>query len=89
MSSVDDGNDRTEADDEREWYAAYQRRGGTKSAEEFAAAAAIFLKTTFNAYVHGTGDRGRAFRRFMKLASCDRDEGMRIFEAIDEVTPYS
>lgn len=89
MSSDDDGNDRTEADDEREWYAAYQRRGGAKSAEEFAAAAAIFFKTTFNAYVHGIGDRGRAFRRFMKLAACDRDEAMRIFEAIDEVTPYS
>lgn len=89
MSLDDDSNDQVEPDDEREWYAAYQRRGNTKSAEEFNAATAIFLKTTLNSYIHGIGDRGRAFRRFMKLAGCDREEAMRIFESIDEVTPYS
>ena len=89
MSSDDDGNDCVETDDEREWYMAYQRNGGTKSAEEFAASTVIFFKTTFNAYVHCIGDRGRAFRRFMKIAGCDEEEALRIFAAIDEVTPYS
>jgi hypothetical protein len=44
MSSDDDGNDCVENDDEREWYMSYQRNGGTKSAEEFAASTVIFSK---------------------------------------------
>jgi hypothetical protein len=61
----------------------HEERGGIRGVH------GDFFKITFNAYVHGIGDRGRAFRRFMKIAGCDKEEALRIFAAIDEVTPYS